>query len=74
MNDLQHLIQTTHDAREVKRALAVQNRLVGRPRATVAKELGYTISWVDKLTSGDGAMRNMALMDFGSVTRGQQAT
>jgi transposase len=48
MEDLQHLIQTTHDVREVKRALAVQNTLSGRPRVTVAQELGYTVAWVDK--------------------------
>jgi len=48
MDDLQTLIHTTHDAREVKRALAVQNTLAGRSRVAVAKELGYTVSWVDK--------------------------
>ena len=48
MEDLQHLIQTTRDAREVKRALAVQNMLAGRPRSTVAKELGYSPAWVKK--------------------------
>lgn len=48
MEDLQQLIQTTRDVREVKRALAVQNRLAGRPRATVAQELGYSVAWVKK--------------------------
>jgi putative transposase len=48
MKDLQHLIQTTRDAREVKRALAVQNILAGRPRSAVAKELGYSPAWVKK--------------------------
>jgi putative transposase len=48
MEDLQCLIQTARDAREVKRALAVQNTLAGRSRATVATELGYTVAWVDK--------------------------
>lgn len=48
MEDLQHLIRTTRDAREVKRALAVQNTREGRSRATVAKELGYTVAWGDK--------------------------
>lgn len=48
MEDLQHLIQTTHDVREVKRALAVQGIFEGRSRATVAQELGYTVAWVAK--------------------------
>jgi putative transposase len=48
MDDLQTLIHTSRDAREVKRALAVQNTLQGRSRAEVAAELGYSVSWVDK--------------------------
>lgn len=48
MEDLQHLIHTTRDVREVKRALAVQHTLEGRPRATIAKEFGYTVAWVGK--------------------------
>lgn len=40
-------IQTTRDAREVKRALAVQNTLAGRPRAEVAADVGYTVAFVD---------------------------
>ena len=48
MEDLQYLIQTTRDAREVKRALAVQNVLQGRSRGDVAEELGYGVDWVDK--------------------------
>ena len=48
MEDLQVFISTTRDAREVKRALAVQNTLAGRPRAEVAAELGYTVAFVDK--------------------------
>ena len=48
MKDLQHLIQTTRDVREVKRALAVQSMLAGRLRSTVAKELGYSPAWVKK--------------------------
>jgi putative transposase len=48
MEDLQAFISTTRDAREVKRALAVQNTLAGRPRAEVAAELGYTVAFVDK--------------------------
>ena len=48
MDDLQTVIQTSRDAREVKRALAVHNTLQGRSRAEVATELGYSVSWVDK--------------------------
>ena len=48
MDDLQTLIHTTRDAREVKRALAVQNTLQGRPRVEVADELGYSVAWVKK--------------------------
>lgn len=48
MEDLRQLIQTSCDVREVKRALAVQNTMEGRTRAAVAKELGYTVAWVDK--------------------------
>lgn len=48
MTDLQHLIRTTRDGREVKRALAVQSVVEGRPRATVARELGSSVPWVDK--------------------------
>jgi putative transposase len=48
MEDLQRLIQTTQDVREMKRALAVQGIFAGRSRATVAQELGYTVAWVAK--------------------------
>jgi putative transposase len=48
MEDLQQFIRATRDAREVKRALAVQAILAGRPRATVAQELGYSVAWVKK--------------------------
>lgn len=48
MDDLRRFIQTARDSRELKRALAVQNTLAGRPRAEVAAELGYTVSFVDK--------------------------
>jgi putative transposase len=48
MDDLQIFIHTSRDAREVKRALAVQNTLQGRSRPEVAAELGYSVSWVDK--------------------------
>lgn len=46
MTDLQELIQTTQDARELKRALAVQNTLAGRPWAAVAAELGVKRSCI----------------------------
>lgn len=46
MNDLQEFIQTTHDGRELKRALAVQNTLAGRPWAEAAAELGVTRSFI----------------------------
>jgi putative transposase len=48
MEDLQTFLQTTHDAREVKRALAVQNTLAGRSRAEVVAELGYSVAFVEK--------------------------
>ena len=48
MDELQQFIRTSRDGRELKRALAVQNTLAGRPRAEVAAELGYTVSFVDK--------------------------
>ncbi len=46
MNDLQEFIQTTQDHRELKRALAVQNTLAGRPWADVATELGVKRSFL----------------------------
>lgn len=48
MDELRRFIHTARDGRELKRALAVQNTLAGRPRAEVAAELGYTVSFVDK--------------------------
>ena len=47
MNDLQEFIQTTQDSRELKRALAVQNTLAGRPWAEVAAELGVKKSFIN---------------------------
>jgi putative transposase len=46
MNDLQEFIRTTCDIRELKRALAVQNTLAGRPWAEVASELGVNLSFI----------------------------
>ncbi len=46
MTDLQTFIQSTQDSRELKRALAVQNTLAGRPRAEVAAELGVKESFI----------------------------
>ena len=46
MNALQEFIQTAKDAREVKRALAVQNTLAGRSWAEVASELGVKESFI----------------------------
>lgn len=46
MNDLQAFIQTARDTRELKRALAVQNTLAGRPWAEVAAELGVKKSFI----------------------------
>lgn len=46
MTDLQKFIQSTKDSRELKRALAVQNTLAGRPRAEVAAELGVKESFI----------------------------
>jgi len=48
MEMLQEFIRTTRDARELKRALAVQNTVAGRPRADVAAELGCAVAFVDK--------------------------
>jgi len=51
MNDLTELkdfIQTTRETRELKRALAVQKTLEGRPWAVVAKELGVRRDFVGK--------------------------
>ncbi len=46
MHDLQAFIQTAKDTRELKRALAVQNTLAGRPWAEVAAELGVKKSFI----------------------------
>jgi putative transposase len=46
MNDLQQFIQAAKDSRELKRALAVQNTLAGRPWAEVAAELGVKASFI----------------------------
>lgn len=48
MDALQEYIQTTRDSRELKRALAVQNTLAGRPWADVAEELGVKESFISK--------------------------
>lgn len=48
MEELQECIRTTRDVRELKRALAVQNTVAGRPRAAVAAELGCSVAFVDK--------------------------
>jgi len=48
METLQEFIQTVRDSREVKRALAVQNTLAGRPWADVAAELGVTAAYISK--------------------------
>ncbi len=46
MDNLQAFIQTTQDSRALKRALAVQNTLAGRPWADVAMELGVKRSFI----------------------------
>lgn len=48
LTELQHFIHTTRETRELKRALAVQNTLEGRPWAVVAKELGVGRDFVGK--------------------------
>jgi putative transposase len=48
MNALKEFIHTTKDSRELKRALAVQNTLEGRPWAAVAKELGVGRDFIGK--------------------------
>jgi putative transposase len=48
MEDLKTFIQTTHDSRELKRALAVQNTLEGRSWQTVAQELGVCRAFIGK--------------------------
>jgi putative transposase len=48
MDALQEFIRTKRDSRELKRALAVQNTLAGRPWAEVASELGVTESFISK--------------------------
>ena len=48
MDDLQDLIRTTRDVRELKRALAVRNTQTGRSRVAVAAELGLSVAFVDK--------------------------
>jgi len=46
MNELQEFIKTAQDTRELKRALAVQNTVAGRPWAEVASELGVKESFI----------------------------
>jgi putative transposase len=48
MEDLKTFIQTTRDSRELKRALAVQNTLEGRPWNGVAQELGVGRAFIGK--------------------------
>jgi putative transposase len=48
MDDLHTFIRTTRDARELKRALAVQNSFAGRSREDIAAELGVSASFVGK--------------------------
>ena len=48
MEDLKAFIQTTRDSRELKRALAVQNTLEGRPWKAVAQELGVGRAFIGK--------------------------
>jgi len=48
MDALQTFIQTTHESRELKRVLAVQNTLAGRPWPEVAAELGVTTAFIGK--------------------------
>jgi putative transposase len=46
MATLQEFIQTTTDTRELKRALAIQNTVNGRPWTEVATELGVKRSFI----------------------------
>jgi transposase len=48
MDAIQEFIHTDLDGRELKRALAVQNTLAGRPWAEVADELGVKESFISK--------------------------
>lgn len=48
MEDLKTFIQTTRDSRELRRALAVQNTLEGRPWKAVAQELGVGRAFIGK--------------------------
>lgn len=48
MSDLNEFIKTTRESRELKRALAVKNTLVGRPWREVAEELGVCESFIGK--------------------------
>jgi putative transposase len=48
MEKLKIFIQTTRDSRELKRALAVQNTLEGRPWKVVAQELGVGRAFIGK--------------------------
>ena len=48
MSDLETLIKTTRESRELKRALAVKNTLAGRPWKDVMEELGVSWSFIGK--------------------------
>lgn len=48
MNDVNELLKTTRESRELKRALAVKNTLAGRPWREVAEELGVCESFIGK--------------------------
>ena len=48
MSDLNALISTTRESRELKRALAVKSTLAGRPWKEVAEELGVCESFIGK--------------------------
>ena len=48
MEELKTFIHTTRDSRELKRALAVQNTLEGRPWKGVAQELGVGRAFIGK--------------------------
>ena len=48
MSDVNELINTTRESRELKRALAVKNTLAGRPWKEVAEELGVCESFIGK--------------------------
>jgi putative transposase len=48
MSDLETLIKTTRESRELKRALAVKNTLAGHPWKDVMEELGVSWSFLGK--------------------------